>query len=458
MKIVFCSSEVFPFAKTGGLADVCGALPLALSALGVQVSIFLPRYRCVSDEDFHIERINDFLSRTKVGQNISVYFIENKAFYDRDGLYGTTAGDFSDNLERFQYFCSHVLSSLKELQLHPDIIHCHDWQTALIPVYLKEDAALKKTKSLLTIHNLAYQGVFSKKEFSKLKVKHISFHPNFEFYDQINLLKAGLIYSDRVTTVSPRYAKEIQTPEFGCGLDGVLRHRKDEIIGILNGIDTKVWDPATDKLIFRPYSRDNCLEAKRENKKALQKKLGLPVDSNIPVFGFVGRLSHQKGMDLIFESAKQLLSLPAQFIFHGVGDEKHKTQLKVLAQKHPEKVAACLEFDEEIAHQVYASSNFFLMPSIFEPCGLSQMISLRYATLPIVFNVGGLADTIRHEINGLVFTKYTAKDFVDVVKEALRIFNDGERMPRLIENALKADFSWDHSADEYVRVYEKLVF
>ena len=457
MKIVFCSSEVFPFAKTGGLADVCGALPLALSALGIEVSIFLPRYRCVSDEDFHIERINDYLSQTKLGQNISVYFIENKAFYDRDGLYGTTAGDFSDNLERFQYFCRHVLSSLTELGFQPDIIHCHDWQTALIPVYLKEDASFKKTKSLLTIHNLAYQGVFSKKEFSKLKVKHIGFHPNFEFYDQINLLKAGLIYSDRVTTVSPRYAKEIETPEFGCGLDGVLRHRKDEIVGILNGIDTKVWDPATDKLIFRPYSRDHCIEAKGENKKSLQKRLELPVDADIPVFGFVGRLSHQKGMDLIFESAKQLLSLPAQFIFHGVGDEKHKIQLKALARKHPENAAACLEFDEQTAHQIYAGSNFFLMPSIFEPCGLSQMISLRYGTLPIVFNVGGLADTIKHEINGLVFTKYTAKDFVDVVKEALRIFNDGGRMPRLIQSAFQEDFSWDHSAKQYVKVYEQLI-
>ena len=460
MKVIFCSSEVFPFAKTGGLADVCGALPLALSSLGVEVNIFLPRYRSISDEDFHIERVNDFVSQTKLGENIPVYLIENKEFFDREGLYGTSAGDYPDNLERFQYFCSHVLSFLKKSQLKTGLIHCHDWQTALIPVYLKEDPSFKKIKSLLTIHNLAYQGIFPKKEFSKLKVKKDFLSSNFEFYDQINMLKAGIIYSDRVTTVSPQYAKEIQTPEFGCGLEGVLRHRKDEVTGILNGIDTNVWDPATDKLIFRPYSSADYAEAKIENKKALQKKLGLSVESETPVFGFVGRLSHQKGVDLILESAKQLLELPVQFIIHGVGDEKYKFQLKTWAQKYPQKIAVCLEFNEQIAHQIYASSDFFLMPSIFEPCGLSQLISLRYGTIPVVFNVGGLVDTIisfdQDDGNGFVFTDYTKAGFISVIQDALEVFQNKAQHSRLIENAFKANFSWDQSAKEYIRVYEKL--
>ncbi len=460
MKVVFCSSEVFPFAKTGGLADVCGALPLALASLGVEVSIFLPRYRCISDEDFHIERVNDVVSRTRLGKDIDVYFVENKALFDREGIYGTTTGDYHDNLERFQYFCSQVLIFLKEFQPYPDIIHCHDWQTALIPVYLKENSPFKKTKSLLTIHNLAYQGVFPKKEFSKLKVKRDFFSSNFEFFDQINLLKAGIVYSDRVTTVSPQYAQEIQAPEFGCGLDGVLASRKDEITGILNGIDTRVWDPASDKLIFRRYSSAEYVEGKIENKKVLQKRLGLPVESEIPVFGFVGRLSHQKGLDLILESAKQLLELPAQFIIEGIGDEKYKTHLKILAQKHPDKVAVNFEFNEQTAHQIYAGSDFFLMPSIFEPCGLSQLISLRYGTMPIVFKVGGLADTIvpfdYENGNGFMFTDYTKIGFVSILKKAIKVFADQVERSRLIENAFKADFSWNKSAKEYIKVYESL--
>ncbi len=467
MKIAFCSSEVFPYAKTGGLADVCGALPLALAKLGHQISIFLPHYKCIQDQKLKLTKVNEGVFKIDrfPTQNVDVYFIRHDGFFNRPGLYGDDQGDYPDNLERFQFYCRSVLDSLKQLNIEADIIHCHDWQTALIPVYLKEkyqnDSFYSSMKTLLTVHNLAYQGIFPKEEYKKLGLRQDLFGlEGFEYFGKINLLKAGIIFSDAVNTVSPQYAKEIQTHTFGCGLEGVLRSHQDSVVGILNGLDHEFWNPEADKLIEKKYSREDFIKGKLENKKALEKNTGLPVDARVPLFGFVGRLAHQKGLDLILDSVEELMRLEAQFIIQGTGNGEYPAKLKEISKRFPRKFAIWLKFDEKMAHQIYAGSDFFLMPSLFEPCGLSQMISLRYGTIPIVFKTGGLVDTIisfdknRKNGNGFMFEKYFKEDFVGIIKEAIQVFENKKIFGHLMEDGLKADFSWDKSAVKYVELYE----
>ncbi len=467
MKIAFCSSEVFPFVKTGGLADVCGALPLALEKLGIEVSIFLPFYKSIDVTKFKIEKVAAHVSKTTLGNNIQVYFIANDKYFGRDGIYGNKEGDYPDNLERFQFFCEQTLEFLNESKWNPDVVHCHDWQTALIPVYLKErykkEDVFKNTKSLLTIHNLAYQGVFPKKEFGKLKLPEELFGlKGFEFFGKINLLKAGIVYADGLNTVSPQYAKEIQTKEFGCGLEGVIGSRKNSVVGILNGLDYTVWNPQVDPWLEYKYSAGDSLENKRKNKAKLQEKLQLPIREEVPLFGFVGRLTHQKGIDLILEAIDDLVDLDLQLVIQGIGESKYHTMLDTLNMRYPKDVALCLTFDEQMAHQIYAGSDLFLMPSTFEPCGLSQMISLRYGTIPIVYNTGGLTDSIKEfnsrtqTGNGFLFADYTKASFVDVVKRALAIYQNKNQFNQLIANAFTSDFSWDHSAKEYQKLYQCL--
>ena len=465
MKIAFCSSEVFPFAKTGGLADVCGALPLALAKLGHQIVIFLPHYKSIDQKKFSITKVNERLSKTTLAKNIEVYFIRQDGLFNRSGLYGDEKGDYPDNLERFQFYCRSVLDLLKQLNIEADIIHCHDWQTALISVYLKEkyqdDSFYSSMKTLLTIHNLAYQGIFPREEYKKLGLKEDLFGlEGFEYFGKINLLKAGIIFSDAVNTVSPQYAKEIQTHEFGCGLEGVLRLHKDSVVGILNGLDHEFWNPRTDRLIEKNYSSDDFVKGKLENKKALEKTTGLSVDAKVPLFGFIGRMAHQKGIDLILDSAEELARLNAQFIIQGTGDGEYSAKLREICQRFPEKFAVWFKFDEKMAHQIYAGSDFFLMPSLFEPCGLSQMISLRYGTIPIVFKTGGLVDTIisfdknKEQGNGFMFEDYTQEGFVSVIKTAVGVFHNKKEFHHLIEDGLQADFSWDQSAKQYAGLYQ----
>jgi starch synthase len=307
-----CTSEALPFAKTGGLADVCGSLPLALEALGIEVTLFLPRYQCVEKSGFSIESKGSGLAHTVIGKNIDVYFVESEKYFDREALYGDIDGDYADNLDRYQFFSEKVLKLIKTLGIQPEVIHCNDWQTALIPVLMKEkfkkDLYYQNIKTVLTIHNLAYQGVFPLEEYKKIGIKGSLYsHPEFEFYGKVNLLKAGILYSDRVTTVSQRYAKEILTTEYGCGLEDILRSRDDGIEGILNGLDYEEWSPKDDELLLQNYSIETYAAAKQRNKSALQKILGLKEGKKFPLFGFVGRLSHQKGVDLIIESMEDIL-------------------------------------------------------------------------------------------------------------------------------------------------------
>ena len=464
MKIAFCSSEVVPFAKTGGLADVCGTLPLALKKLGQEIIVILPYYKVIDDEKFDLKPLGRGVFTTTIGHNIQVYFIENDKFFGRDELYGDKHGDYKDNLQRFSFFCRRALEILKEFDLQVNIVHCHDWQTALIPIYLKtnlkDDPFYKKIKSILTIHNMAYQGVFSKNEFSVLGLNKdlFSIH-GLEFYDQVNLLKGGIIFSDVVTTVSPTYAKEIQTKEFGCGLEGVLRHRKKKVVGILNGLDYDAWNPAIDPLIAVNYTAQSP-NKKLANKETLQKTLGLAIDKDTAVFGFVGRMTHQKGVDLILESIEELMSFDIQLALLGIGEQKYMEALKQVSRRYPTKVAVHLQFNEPLAHQIYAGSDFFLMPSVFEPCGLSQMIALRYGTIPIVYKVGGLADTItsyKDGGHGFIFSKYTADDFIKVVKEAIKVFHQREKFLELVARAFACNFSWEQSARHYVDLFKETV-
>jgi starch synthase len=456
MRIVFCASEVVPFAKTGGLADVCGALPPALEKLGHEVVIITPRYKNT--------KVNLPSPIVRIGENVKVYFIEHHSYFGREGLYGDQGGDYEDNLERFAFFCHAALKLLKEIHFRPDIVHCHDWHTALIPVLLKtkyaHDPFFKNTQSILTIHNLAYQGVFPKRDYPKLNVEGHLFHTQgLEFYDQINVLKGGIIFSDAVTTVSPQYAKEMQSPRLGCGLDGVLRNRSSDIYGILNGLDYKAWDPKDDPLLDHNYSAAD-LEGKRQSKGSLQKTFHLAMQPDTPLFGFVARLCHQKGVDLIVSAMQEMMRMGIQVVFSGYGERRYHRMLEECASQYRHRVGLFLNFDEGMAHRVYAGSDFFLMPSVFEPCGLGQMIALRYGSIPLVYRTGGLADTIRlydpvHQAgNGFVFTQYTKDAFLRAVAEAVKVYRHPEQMDYLIAQALRVRFSWDKSAKEYVKIYQ----
>ena len=465
MKIAFCSSEVFPFAKTGGLGDVCGSLPLALERSGVELSIVMPGYRCIGQSGYKIEQLSENISETTLGSGIKVYFVEHASYFNRPGLYGDGTSDYPDNIERFSYFCNQALELLKQLDFQPDAVHCHDWQTALIPVLLKEkysdDAFYAKTKSVLTIHNLAFQGVFPKTYYSKLGLDDHLFSPKgFESYGRVNLLKAGIMHSDAVTTVSSQYAKEIQTRQFGCGLERIIRSRVDHVTGILNGLDYNIWDPSTDEHIAQKYSAQDFTEAKLTNKTQLQKELGLKVSNDTPLFGFVGRLSHQKGFDLILDTLEALVEMDIQVAFLGMGEQQYQGALNQMALKHSENIAVCSDFNETLGRRIYAGSDFFLMPSQFEPCGLSQMISLCYGTIPVVFKTGGLADTIKpfgffaQNGNGFMFTEYGRDQFLNEIRRASKIFQRKDKFKKLRLNAFRSRFTWEKSAGQYKEIYQ----
>lgn len=445
MKILFLASEVVPFAKTGGLADVAGALPLALEALGQEVIIVMPKYK-------------EGAAYSKIGRNIKVYFIENDTYFKRAGLYQDKHGDYPDNLERFSYFSRRALELAKDINYKPDIIHINDWQTAMVAAYLKtlyaDDSFLKNTKTILTIHNLGYQGIFDRDEFPKLGLDRKWFNiDGFEFYGRVNLLKAGIIFSDIINTVSPAYAREIQTKEFGFGLEGLLRKKKRHLFGILNGLDYALWNPQTDKFIAQHFSSTQ-IEGKSRNKEELQRICRLPLDKDIPLVGMVSRLAQQKGLDILCEAVDTFLRLDLQLVLLGVGDLKYHRLLESMAKKYPKQVSVHLEFNEPLAHKIYAGCDMFLMPSRYEPCGLGQMIALRYGAIPVVFKTGGLADTVTEE-NGFLFTDYTAKALAGVLKKAVNAFKHPNAWLKLVKHAMNCHFSWEDSAKEYLRIYEK---
>lgn len=458
MKIAMLASEVVPFAKTGGLADVAGALPLALEYCGQEVIVIMPKYKCITDTKFKVKKFSRDVSFSVIGKDIKVYFIENSVYFSRQGLYGDKNGDYKDNLERFSFFCRRSLDLLKEINFCADIMHLHDWQASLVAVYLKNLYSRKsfysKIKSILTIHNIGYQGIFAKEEFSKLGLESKLFDINgLEFYDRVNLLKGGIVFSDLINTVSPTYSKEMQTPEFGFGLDGLLRERKNALSGILNGLDYSVWDPTADKFISQNFSVDNSQD-KALDKEDLQKICGLPVDPNVPVLGIVSRLAEQKGLDILAEGLDDICKMPVQLVILGTGDISYHRILEKAAKKYPKIISLNLRFDDPLAHKIYAGSDIFLMPSKYEPCGLGQLISLRYGTIPLVFKTGGLADTI-NSTNGFVFAEYTKEDLLKSVKKALSVFKDKIKWQHLINNAMKCNFSWKASADKYIQLYGK---
>lgn len=487
LKILFVSSEVSPFSKTGGLGDVSGALPKIIKELNHDIRIVMPKYGVINERRYVLREVirlkeikvpvggdtaianvkSSFLPNSKV----QIYFVGNKEYFNRDGFYvdPETNKDFPDNAERFSFFSRSTAEILKKLHWQPDIIHCNDWQTALIPYYLKtiynNDSFFNSTKTLLTIHNLAFQGVFDKSKLPLLNIspeKFIKGH-EAEFWGKMNFLKAGIVYSDLINTVSKTYAKEIQTSEeFGFGLQNYLQKRSKDIYGIVNGIDYSEWNPETDENIPHRYSSNNLSE-KMENKKALLASQGLKFNEKTPLIGIISRLTDQKGFDIFVEAIKTLMKMNVQFVILGIGETKYHDFLKKSAEKYPGKLALNLKFDNELAHQIEAGSDIFLMPSRFEPCGLNQIYSLKYGTIPIVRETGGLADTIKNYSSendrgyGFVFNEHTAEELIKTVKETIKVFQHDAVWKKLMVRAMKLDFSWNKAGEKYIELYNKLI-
>lgn len=458
MNVAFCSSEVFPFAKTGGLADVCGSLPVALSKLNIKVRIFLPKYGCIDEKKFKLKQIHRGLFTCSLKNKIDVYFISNLKYFGRQNLYVHHGKDFADNLERFNYFNLMILKELEGNNFKTDIIHCHDWQTSLVPVYLKNSGPFfSKTKTVLTIHNLAYQGVFETRDFNRIpSLKLYHHHKEFDFYGRKNLLKAGIMHADRITTVSRQYASEILTKDYGCGLEDSLKNRKENLSGIINGLDLDVWNPETDKFIKSKYSKDSVIEGKRVNKKQLQKLTQLPVKDDVPIFSFVGRLDYQKGFDLIIDALKEMMNFNCQVIIQGLGEKKYSDELKKIEAANSEKLSVNIKFDEKLAHSIYAGSDAFLLPSRFEPCGLSQLIAMKYGTIPIVTQTGGLVDTVSDQ-QGLFMKCFAKKELLDCVNQMISIYEDDKSLMKMIRQCMTEDFSWSRSAVKYKELYQCLL-
>ena len=478
LKILFASSEVTPFAKTGGLADVSGSLPQALETLGHQVVIVMPLYRSVKEGKQNINQVEKSLFVpfrgqnldthayvAKTGKDIPIYFIQREEFFDRSGLYGTSQGDYFDNPERFIFFSRSVLELTQSLGFHPDIVHCHDWQTSLIPVYLKniyiKNPSFQQAHTVFTIHNLAYQGVFSKEimPVSGLPSELFSMK-GLEYYGKMNFMKGGIVFSDVITTVSQKYAQEIQTPEYGYGLEGVLKDRSADIYGILNGVDYTSWDPKTDPHIASPFDRKN-FSGKRKCKEELIEIFKLKGSDEFPIIGMISRLADQKGFDILAEAMDSLMKLGLYLVILGTGDAKYEKQFAALGKKHPSRLGVKIAFDNKLAHKIEAGSDMFLMPSKYEPCGLNQMYSLKYGTIPVVRATGGLDDTIKEfnpesqKGNGFKFKAYSSSDLVKAVKRAIYIYKNKLLWTKLVANAMNEDFSWSKSAQKYEEIYEK---
>ncbi len=478
MKILFASPEALPFAKTGGLADVCGALPKALARLGAEVALILPKYRQVDEKQFPLRKIPlmpkiPIAQRTESAEvyvmemepNLQVFLIRKEAYFDREHLYGSPSGDYEDNAERFTFFSRAVLEIARDWV--PDIIHSHDWQTGLVPVYLKTafrgDSRLGRAASVFTIHNIGYQGLFWHYDLPMTNLGWELFTPqSLEYYGKLNFLKGGIVFADAVTTVSHRYMEEIQTPEFGAGLDGVLRDRRCDLYGILNGVDYDDWSPAQDPFICEKYDSTR-FEGKKACKTDLQREFGLPPNEQIPVIGIISRLAEQKGFDLITEVMDGIMALNGQLIILGTGDEKYHLLLQALAEKYPRQLGLKIAFNNALAHKIEAGADMFLMPSRYEPCGLNQIYSLKYGTVPIVRAVGGLDDTIEdydpatEQGTGFKFKEYSAPSMLAAIQKALQVYQDRPRWEILMMRGMAADFSWDRSARTYLQVYQDIL-
>ncbi|SIS60504.1 glycogen synthase GlgA [Salimicrobium flavidum] len=471
MKILMTGSECTPFIKTGGLADVLGSLPQALQEQGEDVRIVLPKYEEISDEwkteMNHLMELNVTLGwrnqyagiETIEHNGVTVYFIDNEYYFKRSNLYG-----YEDEAERFVFFNRAVMEMIKELDWTPDLIHCHDWQTGLIPVFLhthyKEHPVFQDMKTVFTIHNLKYQGIFSSEVlYDLMELDERMMSPEgLEFYGDINFMKGALNFANYITTVSETYAKEIQTPYYGENLDGVLRSKSGRLSGIVNGINIKDYDPMNDEALAFPYR--SSLTKKCHNKLWLQKELGLPVRSDVPMIGIVSRLVEQKGFDLIARVIDELLDTEdIQLVVLGTGDSDYEHMFGWAQSKYPSKMSANIFFSESFSRQVYAASDLFLMPSRFEPCGIGQLIALRYLSVPIVRETGGLADTVQPyneqtgQGNGFSFANYNAHDMLFTIRRSLELYQDKELWKPLIKNITKSLFPWKYSARQYLEVY-----
>ena len=480
MNIAMISPEVVPFAKTGGLADVAGTLPRALAKAGAKVSVIMPYYRKISAKKFGIKplkktvkvqvgtkEVTGEIHHLKVAQNYDAYFISQPKYFDREELYQTVDGDYPDNSERFIFFSKAAIALIEQLGADFDVVHCHDWQAALVPVYLKtlyrDHKNLGKLKSVLTIHNLGYQGVFWHLDMplTGLGWEYFTFD-NLEFYGKINFLKGGIVYSDAITTVSKKYAQEILTPEFGCGLEGALKQREKDLYGILNGIDYTEWNPATDELIPKKFGPKD-MAGKKACRVKLQDHFKLPVKDGVPIFGIISRLTAQKGFDLLEQALPKLMGSDIQLVILGTGEAKYHQMLKQLAQKYSKGMGLALAFDNNLAHLIEAGSDFFLMPSRYEPCGLNQMISLKYGTVPVVRATGGLDDSITNfepksgKGNGFKFAEYKPTELLSAIDKAIGIYRQPKAWEKIVQNAMAEDFSWDHQSHEYLALYDKLV-
>lgn len=496
VRVLVASAEVAGFAKTGGLADVAASLPRALARRGNQVAVVMPYHNAVRRAGLPVEKTGAALPvpagnrtiacrllRSRLpNSDVPVYLVEHPPFFERDdpaagrGLYQQTMtggykADYPDNAERFIFFSRAVLETVPHLGFTPDVIHANDWQTGLVPVYLNEvyrlKAGYRRVRSVFTIHNIAYQGQFGRDVLKLTGLPGWLFNPaQLEFHGHFNFLKAGVVFADAVNTVSPTYAREIRTPEFGCGLDGLLSGIGDKLTGIVNGVDYTEWDPATDPHIAARYDRDTVFENKPACKADLQRQYKLPEDPAAPVLGMVARLVGQKGIDLVMSAAPGFLDLGCQMVFLGEGDPEFHDQLRALQARHPEQVGVHLGFSEGLAHKIEAGADLFLMPSRYEPCGLNQIYSLRYGTPPVVRATGGLRDTVANATEenlaagtatGFAFGAYTGSALYETVKWALSLYRDRpEDFRQVVRTAMAQDWSWDRSAAEYEALYRKV--
>jgi starch synthase len=479
LHVLMVASEVAPWAKTGGLADVTGALPDALARLGHRVTTVMPRYRGITPPQGTVRPLRVRLGSIEhdatchvaaVSERCRMVFVDSPGLYDRNGCYGVNGRDFPDNAERFGVLSAAALEFAELDSDAPpiDVIHAHDWQAGLVPALVRTDArhyaALGRAALVFTIHNLAYQGVFPRDVVPAFGLPWSAFTMETgEFWGQFSFLKAGITYSDMITTVSPAYARETQRPEFGAGLDGVLAARADRYVGILNGIDTAVWNPAGDPFLPAAFEAGS-LAGKAVCKRALLDRFHLPVGDDAmarPVVGMVSRLVDQKGLELVERAAEELIALDATWVFVGTGEPRFERFLRDLAVRYPSRVGVFIGFDEALAHLVEAGADLFLMPSIFEPCGLNQMYSLRYGTVPVVHAVGGLDDTIQpyssraRHANGFKFRDASPATLVRVMRQALRLYQDKAAWVPLLEEGMRADHGWQTSAREYVKVYRR---
>ena len=479
MKIALIASEVTPFAKTGGLADVIGTLSMALAQLGDDVCVIAPAYRSVCQGGFGLRempaqlsvpvadrRVQATVLEGSIGKRVPVYFIRADQYFDREFLYGTPAGgDYSDNAERFVFFSRAALEVLRQQPV--DVLHCHDWQTALAAVYLKTQASryreIASAKTVFTIHNLGFQGIFGPTDWPLLDLDSGFFAPQFlEFFGNINFLKGALLFADKLTTVSPSYAREITTAEQGFGLQGVLRERSRDLIGILNGVDYQLWNPWTDPFLTDHYGK-NSLTLKSASKKKLRHAMSLPDRDGVPLIAMISRLTLQKGFDLIEAIFAAVMERGVQMVLLGSGEARYENFFRAALERYPDQLAVRIGFDEPLAHQIEAGADIFLMPSLYEPCGLSQMFSLKYGTIPVVRAIGGLKDTVqpcnieKDSGTGFVFEDYTPPALLAALDQCLAVYRNEPAWAALQRRAMSMDFSWNHSAKKYADLYRQLV-